>query len=78
MQIVLTHTTLMIDMPDQCAAGSQATPRPADNRPAKVENPFLTIADWLDNMQPAPKSGRDRDEKPATPPWRADYGTTLT
>ena len=76
MQIVLTHTTLVIDLPDQCAACPQSAPRPTDNRPAKAENPFTAIADWLDNMQPAPKSGREGE--PAIPPWRVDYGTSIT
>ena len=76
MQIVLTHTTLVIDMPDQCAAGSQPAPRPADNRPAKVENPFSSLADLLGNLQPETKSGGGKE--PLIPPWRVDYGTTLT
>jgi len=76
MQIILTHTTITIDVPDQCAAGPQPAPRPTDNRPTKAENPFTAIADLLGNLQTETKSGGGKE--PLIPPWRVDYGTTIT
>ena len=77
MQIVLTHTTLVIDMPDPCATGQQSTPNRTNGHHAQANSPFAEFADLWSKLQTEMMSGRD--SKLWTPPKEIDKnGTPLS